>query len=87
LTDWFFCLIDQRCKKQRTAPQCQQEDEKWQYCDTGHQTYSQNNGADNYTYVPPPSGPAPNVTNWNVPMNNKLKAGESFTLKYQTIVK
>jgi uncharacterized repeat protein (TIGR01451 family) len=53
----------------------------------GTVTYSQNNGTDSYTYVPPASGPAPNVTNWKVPMNNQLKAGENFTLQYKSIIK
>jgi hypothetical protein len=57
------------------------------YAGVGTVVYSQNHGADGYSYVPATTGIDPNVTNWKMTMPGPMNgSGASFTLQYvQTV--
>lgn len=57
------------------------------YTDVGPVVYSQDNGLDGYSYVPPATGLDPTITNWKMTMPGPMNGGgASFTLTYvQTV--
>ena len=52
----------------------------------GSPVYSQNNGADGYSYVPGGAGTDNTITDWRIPMTGTMPTTGTFTLQYQVVI-
>jgi uncharacterized repeat protein (TIGR01451 family) len=52
----------------------------------GSPVYSQDNGADGYSYVPGGAGTDNTITDWRIPMTGTMPTTGTFTLQYQVVI-